>query len=122
RLKALVDGRNVYGGTVGVYWPQSSARKSYYKERFGNDGVELQRAVANDLRQALANRRLTTDCTWPHLQEQLSRIRINALRERGSSSVEDYVNAFDAELKAKEQRLAEAEGEIQSLKAEIRRI
>ncbi len=122
RLRGLVGGKNVYGGTIGVYWPQSSARKSYYMERFGHDGLALQRAISDDLRQALANRRLTTTCTWPHLQEQLSRIRVSALREKGSSSVEAYVDAFDAELKAKEQRLAEADGEIQRLNSEIRRL
>src|SRR5690606_1226007 len=44
------------------------------------------------------------------------------LREQGSSSLNDYVEAFDAELKAKEARLQEAEDEIQRLNAEIRRI
>lgn len=122
KLRQLVDGRNVYGGTVGVYWPQSRARKSYYLSMFDNDPRALQRAIADDLRLALSNRRLSSRCTWSHLQEELSRLRVTQLREQGSSSLNDYVEAFDAELKAKEARLQEAEDEIQRLNAEIRRI
>lgn len=121
-LRDLAGGRNVYGGTVGVYWPQSSARKSYFLGRFGGDVRALQRAISDDLRQALANRRLTSGCTWAHLQEQLSRLRIDRLRKQGSSSVDEYAEAFDAELRAKDHRLAEADAEIQRLNAEIRRL
>jgi len=120
KLRQLVDGRNVYGGTVGVYWPQSRARKSYYLSMFDNDSRALQRAIYDDLRLALSNRRLSSRCTWAHLQEELSRFRVTQLREQGSSSLNDYVEAFDAELKAKETRLLEAEEEIQRLNAEIR--
>lgn len=121
-LREAVNGRNVYGGTLGVYWPQSSARKSYYPGRFGGDVRALQRAVSDDLRQALANRRLTTSCTWSHLQEQLSRLRVERLRKDGSLSIDEYAQAFDAELKAKDHRLTEAEAEIQRLNVEIRRL
>lgn len=121
-LRGLVDGRNVYGGTVGVYWPRSRARKSYYLSIFDNDPRALQRAISDDLRTALSNRRLSSGCTWAHLQEELSRFRVNLLRDQGSSSLNDYVEAFDTELRAKEQRLLEAEEEIQRLNSEIRRL
>ena len=121
KLRHLVRGRNVYDGTIGVYWPQSSARKSYYLARYDDDPIALQRAISDELQQALSNRRLTTNCTWLHLQEELSRVRINALRENKSSSVDEYVEAFDTELKAKEQRIREADNEIYKLKAELRR-
>lgn len=121
-LRDLVDGRNVYGGTIGVYWPQSSARNSYYLEKFSGDTRELQRSLWDDVRRALANRRLSTGCTWAHLQEQLSRLRIARLKHEGSASIDDYVQAFDAELHAKDQRLTEADAEISRLNAEIRRL
>lgn len=120
QLRGLVDGRNVYGGTIGVYWPQSSARRSYYLGRYDDDPVKLQRAISDDIQKALANRRLTTSCTWLNLQEELSRTKLNFLRKDGSSSLEDYVSAFDSEIKAKEQRISEADREIQKLKAELR--
>jgi hypothetical protein len=121
-LRPLVDGRNVYGGTIGLYWPQSSARKSYYLDRFSRDTRAMQRSISDDLRIALANRRLSSGCTWPRLQEQLSRQRIERLRDAGSASVDDYVAAFDAESEAKDQRLAEADAEIIRLNADLRRI
>lgn len=121
-LRRLVDGRNVYGGTLGVYWPQSSARKSYYLDRFAQDARAMQRAISDDLRVALSNRRLASGCTWSHLQEQLSRLRVERLRNSGSASVDDYVAAFDAEIKAKDQRLADADTEIKRLNADLRRL
>lgn len=121
-LRPLVDGRNVYGGTIGVYWPQSSARTSYYLDRFSGDARAMQRAISDDLRVALANRRLSSGCTWSHLQEQLSRRRIERLRDAGSASVDDYVAAFDADSKAKEALLAAADAEIVRLNADLKRI
>lgn len=121
-LRPMVDGRNVYGGTLGVYWPQSSARKAYYLERFGRDTRAMQRAISEDLRVALANRRLTSDCTWSHLQEQVSRQRIERLRSSGSASIDDYIKAFDDEIRAKDHRLAEANAEIGRLNADLRRV
>lgn len=121
-LRQLVDGRNVYGGTLGVYWPQSSARRSYYLDRFARDARAMQRAISDDLRVALANRRLVSGCTWSHLQEHLSRLRIDRLRSTGSASVDDYVSAFDAEIRAKDQRLSDADAEIKRLNSDLRRI
>lgn len=120
-LRSVVDGRNVYGGTLGVYWPQSSARRTYYLDRYGRDPRALQRAISDDLRVALANRRLSGTCTWFHLQEQLSKQRVERLRKSGSASVEDFVAAFDDEIKAKDQRLADADEEIKRLNADLRR-
>lgn len=120
-LRPLVAGRNVYGGTVGVYWPQSSARRTYYLDRFDGDTRSMQRALLEDLRVALANRRLSSACTWSHLQEQLSRQRIDRLKSAGSASVDEFVAAFDAEVKAKDKRLEDAESEIRALNAELRR-
>ncbi|MFL6629219.1 MAG: hypothetical protein ACJ8G1_22445 [Vitreoscilla sp.] len=121
KLRPMVDGRNVYGNTIGVYWPKSSARKSYYPDQFDGDSRAMQRAISEDLRVALANRRLSSGCTWPHLQEQLSRQRIDQLRNAGSASVDDFVAAFDAEVKAKDQRLLEADTEIKRLNADLRK-
>ncbi|MBB3639265.1 hypothetical protein [Variovorax atrisoli] len=121
-LRQLVDGRNVYGGALGVYWPYSSARKSYYLDRFSQDARAMQRAISDDLRVALANRRLSSGCTWSHLQEQISRRRIDRLRSTGSASVDDYITAFDAEIKAKDQRLGDADAEIRRLNADLRRM
>jgi hypothetical protein len=119
-LKDLTRSRNVYGGTVGVYWPDSTARKAYYLT--GEDSAkQVQSEIARDIRVALANRRQRTHCTWLHLKECISKSRYEQLKASGSTAVEEFIQAFDADMAAKQEKLDEAEREISRLNAEIRR-
>jgi hypothetical protein len=121
QVKTLTSARNVYGGTIGVYWPESTARKVYFLDGELPDSRALQVEIANDIRVALSNRRLRTNCNWAYLKETLSRIRYDLLKAQGSTEVNQYTEAFDAELEAKEGRLREAEQEIARLNAELAR-
>lgn len=120
-LRDLTRSRNVYGGTVGVYWPDSTARKSYYLT--GEDSAkQVQSDIARDIRVALSNRRQRTHCTWLHLKECVSKNRYEHLKSSGSTAVEEFIQAFDAEMAAKQEKLDEAEREISRLNAEVRRV
>lgn len=121
RLKNLVDARNVYGGSIGVYWPASYARKAYFLSDATPDPKHLQMLIARDIRTALANRRQTSRCTWLHLKEVLSREHLERVKKSGSSETQEFIDAFDAELKAKDERLVEANREIARLNAELSR-
>ena len=122
QLKTLANSRNAFGGTVGVYWPESDARNSYFIDEETPNPRAIQLEIAKDIRLALANRRLRSTCTWAHLQETISRKRFDSLKSKGSTAIEDYINAFDAEQAAKDGKLIEAEQEISRLHAEIRRL
>lgn len=121
-LKTLTNARNAFGGTVGVYWPESDARKSYFIDEDTPNQRAIQLEIAKDIRLALANRRLRSTCTWAHLQETISRKRFEWLKSQGSTAIEEYITAFDAEQAAKDGKLIEAEQEISRLHAEIRRL
>lgn len=121
-LKDLVSARNVFGGTVGVYWPESNARKAYFLSNDFSTADALQTVIARDIRVALANRRPTPDCTWLSLTESISKCRYENLKSAGSTELTKYIDAFDSDLKAKEERITEAEAEIERLNSEIRRL
>ncbi len=121
QLRTLTDGRNVFGGTVGVYWPKTNAKKSYYFDGQFRDSRALQLEIAKDIRIALSNRRLQTRCTWAHLTEVVARKKLEQLQTEGSTGLDDYIKAFDAELAAKQSRLEEAEAEIARLSSELRK-
>ncbi|MCD4501388.1 hypothetical protein [Chromobacterium vaccinii] len=121
RIKYLTNSRNVYGGTVGVYWPGMDFRKSYYK-RDGESAHALGFFIAKDIRSVLANRRLKTYCTWLHLKECVSRNRLERLKKSGSTAVDEYVIAFDNEISARQARIDEAEAEISRLQMEVHRL
>lgn len=122
KVKKLTGSRNVFGGTVGVYWPNSSARSAYFLDDETPNPRAVQLEVAKDIRVALSNRRQITLCTWSHLKETVARSRFEQLKSVGSTELQEYVEAFDADLAAKQTRVNEAEEEIARLTAEIRRL
>lgn len=127
KVKGLASSRNVYGGTVGIYWPDSTARKSYYFSEECNTPELVLEAIERDIRTALANRRQKTYCSWLHLQECISKARYAQLKSsyeqlnKGSKEVEEFVQAFDSELKTKQDNLNEAEREIARLTMELQK-
>ena len=120
RLKLAVHAENVYGGTVGVYWPDGGGRRSFFLGREYPSPTDVSRAVVEEVRRALANRRGLDKCTWAWLQERASRQAIEVLRASGSQELEKYIETFDKELAAKDSRFGDAEREITRLKAELR--
>jgi hypothetical protein len=121
RLKIEVDSENVYGGAIGVYWPDGAGQRSFFLGREYESSAEVQRAVVDEVRSALANRRPLDRCTWAGVQARVSHGAFEALRAAGSQEVEKYVEEFDKELSAKAEQLEDAEREIARLRAEVRK-
>ena len=121
RLMNEVSSQNVYGGAIGVYWPEGGGRRSFFPHHETASPSEMESAVVDEVRSALANRRPLARVTWATLQELISRRTFSALREQGSTEVQKYVDEFDKELKSKQEKLEDAEHEIARLEAEIRK-
>lgn len=120
-LKKRVNGRNPYGGSVAVFWPESSAKKSYFLNERKKEQNSIESDIAKDITIALSNRRPSSTCTWLHLKELISRAHYASLKAQGSTELEAYVKAFDEELDAKSNLLANAEKEIERLNSELRK-
>ncbi len=121
RLMQQVSSQNVYGGTIGVYWPDGGGRRSFFLGREFESAAELERAVAEEIRSALLNRRPLARVTWAAVQEALSRRTYSTLKEQGSTQIEKYVEEFDKEIQSKQEELADAEREIARLNSEIKK-
>lgn len=121
RLMSEVSAQNVYGGAIGVYWPEGGGRRSFFLPQESDSPAEIEHAVIEEVRSALANRRPTARITWSAVQELVSRRTFSLLREQGSTQVDKYVEEFDKELRAKHDELLDAEHEIARLEAEVRR-
>jgi hypothetical protein len=120
RLKIEVDAQNVYGGNIGVYWPEAAGRRSFFLAR--NDTPrDIEITISDEIRFALANRRPLDRCTWSASQGLVSRATFEALKADGSHEVNRYVEEFDKELAAKAGQFEDAEREIARLNAEIRK-
>ncbi len=121
RLMSEVNSQNVYGGAIGVYWPDGGGRRSFFLQHESESPSEMERAVVEEVRSALVNRRPLAKVTWSAVQELISRRTFAALRDQGSTEVQRYVDEFDKELKSKQEELEDAEREIARLEAEVRK-
>lgn len=121
RLQLEVDSENVYGGTIGIYWPEGGGRRSFFLGGEYSTPSHLAAAIKDEVRAALLNRRPIARCTWAYVRETASRQAIQSLKASGSKAIEDYVKTFDQEIEAKDQRLEDAEKEIQRLHNELRK-
>ena len=120
QLQALAESTNVYGGTVGIYWPEGGEPRRFYLGTLYQTAAELGDAIQEDLHRTLRQRRPLPRCTWAHLREQVSQKTIAALKSAGSLSIDDCIRSFGEEIAAKEQLLQEAEEEIERLRQELR--
>ncbi|HDL86006.1 MAG TPA: hypothetical protein ENH11_06740 [Candidatus Acetothermia bacterium] len=119
RLRLDVGSENVYGGTVGIYWPEGGGRRSFFIGRDYESPSQVSKAVFDEIRVALTNRRPLERCTWASVQESWSRKEIQALQASGSQELSEYIEAFDKELDAKTERIEDAEREIRRLRSEL---
>ena len=112
---------NAYGGAVSIYWPSGAAPQSRYLPVSFASPEAMQREVAHRVRLALTHIRPASKCTFSSIRELASRSRIETLKAEGSTAVEQYVAAFDAEQRAKDERLQDLEREVGRLRVELHR-
>lgn len=122
RLRIEVDSKNVYGGTVGIYWPDAAGRRSLSVGRDLESPEEVHDAVVDEVTKALANRRPLERITWFYVQELKSRQRIEELKASGSREVDEYIENFSSENIALKEQLAGAKRDIERLESAYRQL
>lgn len=119
KMKKMTNSDNVYGGNVGVYWPDGNAKKVYYPKYFEQSELELRKVIVRDVSYAVSNRRTKSGCNWLYLRECIAKSKYEQLKQHGSKELDDYILAFDEETAIMKEQLLEAEVEIGRLKAEL---
>jgi hypothetical protein len=110
---------NPYEGAVSICWPSGSNRASRLFPPSFADPRDFSNAIYETVRDALATARPDPRLTWDFIRELVVRRRIEALRKQGKAGIDDYIRAFDEELRLTRNRLAGAEDEIARLKREL---
>lgn len=118
-IQREVGSRNVYGGRVGIYLPDGTIHRYYFSESAASE-IDLRFAIVADVRAAHLNRRPLDRCTWSRAEARMARMAIEALKKSGSGDIQEYVAAFDSEVKAKDAQLKVADEEVQRLKGQLR--
>jgi hypothetical protein len=120
-LARNVNSTNPYGGAISIYWPNGAATHDRLIPSAFVSPEAMQKDAAERVRIALTQIRPISQCTFAFLRELVSKARVETLRAQGSTEAQSYVEAFDAEIKAKDERLQELTREVQRLRAELRR-
>ncbi|MFE0759319.1 hypothetical protein ACFW16_35525 [Inquilinus sp. NPDC058860] len=121
RLQIEVAADNVYGGTVGIYWPDGSGDIVLFTEKEFKRKHEIRDAIFDEIRMALLNRRALFRCTWPSTQGIYYKSIYNSLKNSGSEELNQYIDAFDGDMKSMNDQLASCEKEIHRLQRELKK-
>lgn len=123
RLKKEVAAQNVYGGTIGIYWPQADGRRSWFRREDFESELALRAAIVDEVQTALINRRPLERCTFAWVQGQIVRKRLaEAKADGGTTAVADWIQTFEADRLAREEQIASLERENSRLGSEVRRL
>lgn len=122
RLQLDVQSENVYGGTIGIYWPEGTGRKAFFPGRAYESHHELKWAIIEEVRAALLNRRPLPQCSWATVEAEVRRGEYESLKSSGSQELSSFIETFDAEQKARIAQLESAESEIARLQREVMRL
>lgn len=118
-LASKVSRANAYGGAVGIYWPRAVAPHVRFLTREHDSAHEIQQAVVDEVESALTQIQPSSGCTWSRLQELISQARINELREEGSDELEEFMEEFDKQVEAKDQKIRQLEEENWNLRSRL---
>ena len=119
RLRDLTNGKNVYGGTIGVYWPNEGGRLSFFGGDFIKDDPE--KIIYQKIVDALSSRRLPIELTWENIQSLNNLKAIKSIRESHEQDSESLLNLYTDELINKDRQLIDASRRIVTLEDELRR-
>lgn len=111
--------RNVYGGAVGIYWPDGTGNRRFYIGTKYKDAAQLCSAVQSEVSEAHLKRLPMQKCTWEHLKETYSRSEVERLKREGSTELNEYIEAFSGENEALKADNANLRKEVSRLKSEL---
>jgi len=114
-MMALSGQRNPYGGTIGICQPQRGLIKKLFR-RFDTDTpTKLSSAILATCSSINDSRVDYSVLDWASLQEQHSKALRQRMGSSASDSVDEYINAFQSELDAKDEKITGLEDKIARL-------
>ena len=110
---------NPYGGTIGYCEPGTGILRKLHKRSDFDTPVRISCSIQNSCI-AYNNRRARLDVLdWAGLQEIHARKLRDRLDEGDAKNLDEYIEAFDTELSAKDERIYELELSIEELRTQF---
>lgn len=115
-IRAACNDRNEYNGQIGVYFPNGSHRRFYYRAYVGSDRILLDKVIRSVL-QYVNVQTIPLLYTWPGVNNSLLTDRLNSqrlerqeaesAREKAENEVNEYLGAFDEDLEKYKKQIDE---------------
>lgn len=80
QLKHLSGSRNVYGGTIGVHWPDGNGRRPFFVGGSFRTAADLGPAILEEIRRAIVGRAPLPRCAWATVAAAHARLATPALK------------------------------------------
>lgn len=117
KIRPSVSSRNVYGGAVGIYWPNGSGTTLFKRENL--DIKDFEKSIYDKVCSALLTLSPAKKCSWDEVRHTKNRNSINKLKSEGASAAE-LVELYESELEEKEENISDLTKDIETLRGRIR--
>lgn len=115
-IRTACNDMNEYNGGIGVYFPNGSHRRFYYRAYTGSDRVLFDKVIRSVLQYVNAQT-IPLLFTWPGVNNSLLTDRLNSQRQerqeaenarvKAENEVEEYLGAFDEDLEKYKKQINE---------------
>lgn len=116
RIREACNNMNEYNGDIGIYFPNGSHRRFWYRVYTGSDRILLDKVIRSVLQYVNAQA-IPLLYTWPGVNHSLLTDRLlsqrqerqeaESARERAENEIEQYLDAFDEDLERYKKQIDE---------------
>ena len=116
RIRTACKDMNEYNGGIGIYFPNGSHRRFYYRVYTGSDRVLLDKVIRSVLQYVNAQT-IPLLYTWPGVNNSLLTDRLlsqrqerqeaESARKKAENEIEEYLGAFDEDLEKYKKQIDE---------------
>lgn len=121
KLQEDVNGNNAYLGYVGIYFPGTQYCQRHGLMYYNNDYRKMCKGIIDDVWDALMNCADSTQFNWNQilaLQARQKMTKMQNVSDQSKAELDEYIETFDREKKELEDKVAELNQKVLSLRAE----
>lgn len=117
KLKHEVNAKNVYGGAIGIYWPDGQEISIYKRESLS--AKEFERLIFDEITKSTTSLIPLKKCGWDEIHNIKTRQSIIKLKAQGNSS-DELISLLDNENTRLENENKELQNKVNSLEDRIK--
>jgi hypothetical protein len=121
-LSKLVNQANPYGGAISIYWPGRNGKSYRFLPFNYANSREMTLEAQETLRGAWLYTKSENDCSWNDIQQRIYQEKITSLRSTSSTSLDEFMAAFDGENEALRSKVKQLESRLQAAQYSLQNI